>query len=93
MSFEVVQNGILCKTEPKEVEKNVLSTWTYLELGECVATTCDGNVDTIQFKMQTDLDDDFCSKEIVMDINHEFVYESDFATGTYKMIHILIPDV
>ena len=82
VSFEVVQNGIICKTVPKEVEKNVLSTWTYLQLGECMGTPCDGNVDTIQFKMKTDLDDDFCSKEIVMDINHDFLYESDFTTGT-----------
>ena len=74
--FEVVQNGILCKTEPKEVEKNGFSSWTYLQLDECVATTFNGNVDTIQFEMQTDLDDDFCSKHLKVNYGFSLLSKS-----------------
>jgi len=55
-----------------------------LKLGDCYKTTFNADLDNIQFKMQTDLDDDFCSKEIVIGINEDVLYESDFTRDCSK---------
>ena len=81
VSFEIIQSAKSCKTLSNEVKSNTLSTWSDMKLGNCYETTFDGNLDNILFKMQTNVKDDYCSKEIVMEFNHYVVLGIDFKRG------------
>ena len=82
VSLEVLQKKISCKLLPNQVQNGILSLWSYSKLGECLNTSFDVNVNNIHFKIQTDLEDDYCSKEIVIDINNGVLFESTFTKGS-----------
>ena len=82
VSLEVLQKKISCKLLPNKVQNGIISLWSYTKLGECLNTSFDVNVNNIHFKIQTDLEDDFCSKEIVIDINNGVLFESTFTKGS-----------
>ena len=81
VSLEIIQKKISCKLLTNQIENGVLLTWSYSQLGECLNTSFDVNIDNIHFEIRTDLEDDYCSKEFVIDINNGVLFENTFKKG------------